>query len=137
MTLGFAGKLFRRKQLTIGGMLVAIALLAIVINWLRPISGFEAARIAEKRFRTIPGSSDWAGRYQARPRFADGGNGRHYWVVNIVDVRSDEPLAQVSLDPRGNLESVIVSLRSAPPPNSSEPSATPTAPQSPGERPTQ
>lgn len=105
MKRSFLRNTLHRRQLTIGGMLVAIALLASLINWLRPISETEAARIAERRFRAIPGASEWSGRYQARPRFGD-----QYWFVNIVDLGTDEPIAQVSLDRRGHLESTIVSL---------------------------
>ena len=97
--------ILRLRQLTIGGMLVGIALLALLVNWLRPISETEAARIAERRFRAIPGASEWTGRYQARPRRGD-----QYWFVNIVELGTDKPLVQVSLDRRGKLESTVVSL---------------------------
>src|SRR3954454_23705991 len=98
MRLGLARKLVRRRQVTIGGLLVVVALSAGLLNWFRPITGAEAASIAERRFRAIPGAAEWGGRCRARPRFTDGGDGRNYWVVNIIATGTDEPLAQVSLD---------------------------------------
>jgi hypothetical protein len=103
--LSFPRNILRCRQLSIGGVLVGIALLALLMNWLRPISETEAARIAERRFRSIPGASEWIGRFQARPRRGD-----EYWFVNIVELGTDKPLVQVSLDRRGHLESTVVAL---------------------------
>ncbi|MFO0957300.1 MAG: hypothetical protein U0800_07500 [Isosphaeraceae bacterium] len=106
----------KARRLTIGALMAAVALAAIAFNLLRPVTQSEAARIADRRFRALPGSGAWAGRYEARPRFTDGGNGRHYWIVNFVDLASNEPLAQVSLDPRGRLEATVVAFPGAPSP---------------------
>jgi hypothetical protein len=84
--------------------MAVVAALAFVINGLRPLSGAEAARIAEQRFQAIPWAKDWTGRYQARPQLAERRDGSLYWVVNFINLESGKPLAQFSLDRRGQIE---------------------------------
>lgn len=95
----------RRLRLTIGGMLALVALAAVFLNRVRPVSEAEAKGIAERRFLAIPGASAWAGHYEARPRYAE-----PLWIVNIVSRATNEPIAQVSLDRRGLEQAAVVSL---------------------------
>ncbi|MEW4571527.1 hypothetical protein AB1L88_26950, partial [Tautonia sp. JC769] len=93
---------WRRKQLTIGGLMVVVAVIACLVNWFRPITQTEAARIAERRFLTLPGATRWEGRYRVQPR--DLGD----WSVLILDSGTDEMLAVVWVDRGGDVKSVGV-----------------------------
>ncbi|MDX2036298.1 MAG: hypothetical protein SFX72_06575 [Isosphaeraceae bacterium] len=105
MKLSLPTKIPQRRQFTIGGLLIAIAAVALLIDRLRPISDLEAVQIAEQRFMEIPGASAWSGRIQSRPRRGD-----ESWFVNIVDTARNETIAQVSLDDRGGLQASVVAL---------------------------
>ncbi|WP_406694531.1 hypothetical protein V5E97_26010 [Singulisphaera sp. Ch08] len=96
-----------RWRITLGGLLVVIALLAGLFNWLRPISQSEATRIAIGQFQQIPGAASWTS-YRTDCSLMDGGAGKNYWVVNFRKPADNGPIAQVSMDPSGNPISILV-----------------------------
>ena len=92
-----------RPRFTILTLMVVVAITAILMSWLRPISRAEAEKIAEVRFLEIPGASRWIGRHRVHAfpggakRYADG------WIVDVSDPRDGLPLATYFLTPRGKL----------------------------------
>ncbi len=106
-----------RWRVTLGGLMGAVALLAVLFTWLHPISRDEAIRIASRRLRqnAHPGASEWAG-YRTRVSLSSGGDGRDYWIVNFINPVNNEPCAQVSVDLRGNPVSEILAPPGQPPP---------------------
>jgi hypothetical protein len=93
----------RRPRFTILTLMVVVAIPAIVMSWLRPISRAEAEKIAEARFLKIPGASRWIGRHRVHAfpgglkRYADG------WTVDVSDPRDGYLIATYFLTPRGKL----------------------------------
>jgi hypothetical protein len=88
-----------RRQLTISGLLLVVALLACVFNGLRPITRLEAIRIATNHFRRMP-SPGVRPDYNVRAFQMESGGGQ-VWVVDFDDPATGEPFAQVSLDRHG------------------------------------
>jgi hypothetical protein len=86
-----------RRQLTIGGLLIVVAIAALLVNRFRPLTAMEVARIAEKEFLSWPASSQFAGRYRVQRR--DLGN----WSVLIVDSDTTEELAVIWVDRAGKV----------------------------------
>ena len=96
----------RRKQLTIGGMMIFVAIAAVLINGLRPITRSEAARIADARFREMPEAAAWAGRYQVNAWPAGSREG-DFWFVDFEQTDGGH-LAQVAVMSSGKVRSVGV-----------------------------
>ena len=97
----FKGRRWRR--LTIAGLMVVIALSAGLINWIRPLSRSEAIGVAEARFRKIPGSAKWSGRYKVNAWWAG-----DFWFVDFTDAEGGGMLAQIPVTPKGKLRGVGV-----------------------------
>jgi hypothetical protein len=88
-----------RWQLTVAGMLIVVAIAALLVNRLRPLTAMEVGRIAEKEFLSWPGSSRFEGRYRVQPR--DLGE----WSVLIIESDTNEALAVIRLDRAGKVQS--------------------------------
>ena len=98
-----------RARFTILALMVVVAISAILISWVRPISRIEAEKIAEAKFLKIPGANRWIGRYRVHAdpggtfdsdqpkRYADD------WTVVFSNHRDGTFLAQYLLTPKGKL----------------------------------
>jgi hypothetical protein len=89
-----------RRQVTLGGLLIVIAIATLLVNRFRPLTAMEAARIAEAHFLKMRGASRFEGRYRVQPRdFGD-------WSVLILESDTDERLAVVWVDRAGKVRAV-------------------------------
>ena len=96
----------QRKRVSLAGLLLIVALLACLFNWLRPISRSEAIRIATNQFQQMPGSEPWANS-KARAFPSQGSDGL-IWVVDFDDSATGRTVAQVSLDRDGRRLSTVL-----------------------------
>jgi hypothetical protein len=92
----------RRKQLSIGALMVVVAVIAVLVNCARPITRAEAAWIAEAHFRTIPEASQWVGGYHVRAWPAGSTDG-DIWFIDFTESEGGSHLAQITVTSRGKL----------------------------------
>ncbi len=82
-----------RPKVTIIALMVLIAGVAFGVDWLRPLDHGKAARVAEARFRELPGASQWAGLFKVHAWRGS----EEYWLVDFIRSDNGEHLAQIAV----------------------------------------
>jgi hypothetical protein len=103
-----------RLRFTLIAMMIAVAAVALLIGWLRPISEREAVEFATQRLLQIPGASEWAEQGIDTHCVRDH-EGTVYWCVTFaVSIGTGAEYVVVLLDRKGNVFGTEVGLREPP-----------------------
>lgn len=89
-------------------LMVVVALVAFLVNGLRPLTSADAARTADARFQKIPGAVYWAGRYRVHPWPADAKKRGPGWFVDFIAAEDGSNLTQMWISSKGKIYGVVI-----------------------------
>jgi hypothetical protein len=97
-----------RVRFTVLILMVVVAVAALLMSWLRPLTPADAERLAEARFRKIPGAARWAGRYRVHAWPASSKNRGEGWFVNVKASEDGSHLVQMWVSSNGTIHGIGV-----------------------------
>jgi hypothetical protein len=92
-----------RVRFTILMLMALVAISAIVINWLRPVTRTEAEKLAEARFLKVPGASRWVGRYTVNAWPCGSKKDGDGWLVDLKEKGDGSLISQMFVTPKGRI----------------------------------
>jgi hypothetical protein len=95
-----------RVRFKILTLMLVVLVTAAAVSWLRPVTQYEAQRIAIERFLQVPGATRWAARFKAHAWFAGPRDDGAIWIVDFQEAKDGTHLAQMVVTSRGNIHAL-------------------------------